>query len=49
MGQLCTSVLIDAVWPTPTGPGLVQELAMVTIALLSVVVAAVPWRRWRAR
>lgn len=49
VGQLCTSVLIDAAWPTPTGPGLVQELAMVTIALLSVVVAAVPWRRWRAR
>lgn len=49
VGQLCTSVLIDAAWPTPTGPGLVQELAMVTIALLSVVVAAVPWRRWRVR
>ncbi|WP_127819104.1 DMT family transporter [Microbacterium sp. CPCC 204701] len=49
VGQLCASVLIDAVWPTPTGPGLVQELAMVTIALLSVVVAAVPWRRRRAR
>lgn len=49
VGQLCTSVAIDALWPTPTGPGLVQELAMVTIALLSVAVAAVPWRRWRLR
>nr|WP_228484753.1 DMT family transporter [Microbacterium cremeum] len=49
VGQLCTSVLIDAVWPTPTGPGLAQELAMVTVALVSVVVAAVPWRRWRSR
>lgn len=49
VGQLCTSVVIDALWPTSTGPGLAQEFAMVTIALLSVVVAAVPWRRWLAR
>ncbi len=49
VGQLLTSILIDGVWPTPSGPGLAQETAMVTIALLSVVVAAVPWHRRRAR
>ena len=49
VGQLITSILIDGLWPTPSGPGLGQEIAMVAIALLSVVVAAVPWRRRRVR
>ncbi|MDY0910837.1 DMT family transporter [Microbacterium sp. CFBP9034] len=48
VGQLLMSVVLDALWPAPASPGVVQELAMVTVALLSVVVAAVPWRR-RAR
>lgn len=43
VGQLLTSVAIDALWPAPAGPGLAQELAMVALALASVVVAAVPW------
>jgi bacterial/archaeal transporter family-2 protein len=41
--------VLDVVWPAPAGPGVVQELAMVAVALASVVVAAVPWRRWRTR
>lgn len=46
-GQLVMSVVLDALWPAPASPGLVQELAMVVLALSSVVVAAVPWRRRR--
>ncbi len=45
VGQLGTSFALDALWPAPASPGLVQELAMVLVALLSVVVATVPWRR----
>jgi transporter family-2 protein len=47
VGQLVTSLILDLAWPAPAGPGLVQELAMVSVALASVVVAAVPWRRRR--
>lgn len=47
VGQLVTSLVLDVVWPAPAGPGLMQALAMVVVALVSVVVAAVPWRRWR--
>jgi transporter family-2 protein len=47
VGQLGTSFLLDALWPAPASPGLAQELAMVLVALLSVVVATVPWRRLR--
>ncbi len=47
VGQLGTSFALDAIWPAPASPGLVQELAMVLVALLSVVVATVPWRRLR--
>ena len=47
VGQLVTSVALDAVWPALGSPGLVQEAAMVAVALLSVVVAAAPWRRRR--
>lgn len=49
VGQLTTSVVLDAVWPAPGSPGLAQEAAMVTLALLSVTVAVVPWRRRRRR
>lgn len=45
VGQLLMSVVLDVMWPAPASPGLVQELAMVAVALASVVVAAVPWRR----
>jgi transporter family-2 protein len=48
VGQLLTSFAIDALWPAPASPGVVQELAMVLVALLSVVVATVPWRRLRS-
>ncbi|WP_137846083.1 DMT family transporter [Microbacterium sp. 2FI] len=48
VGQLLTSVALDALWPAPAGPGLAQEATMVAVALASVFVAAVPWRRRRA-
>ncbi|GAB3602581.1 DMT family transporter [Microbacterium aureliae] len=41
-GQLLTSFLLDAAWPSPAGPGLLQGAAMVGVALVSVVVAATP-------
>ncbi|MEZ3161651.1 DMT family transporter [Microbacterium sp. BWT-B31] len=44
-GQLVTSVVLDAVWPRAGAAGILQEVLMVTVALLSVVVATVPWRR----
>ncbi len=47
VGQLGTSFALDALWPAPASPGFVQELAMVLVALLSVIVATVPWRRLR--
>ena len=43
------SVVLDALWPAPASPGIVQELAMVVVALASVVVAAMPWRSLRRR
>lgn len=46
-GQLLSSFAIDAVWPAPSGPGPAQAITMVIVALLSVVVATVPWRRLR--
>ncbi|HEY9306694.1 MAG TPA: DMT family transporter, partial [Microbacterium sp.] len=45
VGQVVTSVLIDAIWPAAGGPGFGASLLMSTLAILSVVVAAVPWRR----
>ena len=47
VGQLGMSFALDALWPAPASPGLAQEIAMVLVALLSVVVATVPWRRLR--
>ncbi|MFB8145421.1 DMT family transporter [Microbacterium sp. NPDC056003] len=47
VGQLVTSFVLDMAWPAPASPGPVQQLAMVVVALASVVVAAVPWRRRR--
>lgn len=47
VGQLGASIALDALWPAPASPGLAQELAMVLVALLSIFVATVPWRRLR--
>lgn len=46
LGQLLTSVVIDLIWPAAAGPALWQVIAMVTVAVASVLVA-VPrlWRR----
>jgi transporter family-2 protein len=49
VGQLLTSLVLDLAWPTPATPAFAQELAMVAVALASVVVVAVPWGRWRRR
>ncbi|WP_426320858.1 DMT family transporter [Microbacterium sp. E-13] len=49
VGQVVTSVLIDAVWPTSAAPSLGSSLLMSTLAILSVVVAAVPWGRMPRR
>ncbi|MFK4759917.1 DMT family transporter [Microbacterium sp. ZW T5_45] len=46
LGQLTTSVVIDLLWPTDSGPALWQIVVMVAIAVLSVVVA-LPRRRRR--
>jgi transporter family-2 protein len=44
LGQLVTSVVIDLIWPATAGPTLWQLIAMVVVAVASVVVA-VPRRR----
>lgn len=46
-GQLLTALVIDVAWPASAGPGWIVELVTVMVALASVVVAAVPWRRRR--
>ncbi|WP_438352288.1 DMT family transporter [Microbacterium sp. CJ88] len=45
VGQLTASVVLDALWPALSGPGLGVELATVAIALSAVIVATVRWRR----
>lgn len=40
IGQLVAALAIDLVWPAPAAPGWIVELVTVTIAVLSVVVAA---------
>lgn len=49
VGQLATSVLIDAFWPAVGNPDPLQAVAMITLALLSVIVVSLPWRRMRRR
>lgn len=49
VGQLLTSIALDALWPAPGAPELWQSVAMIGLALASVVVAAAPWRARRAR
>ena len=46
LGQLTSSVVIDLLWPAVSGPAPWQLIAMVVVAVASVVVA-VPWRRRR--
>ncbi len=46
LGQLVTSVIIDLLWPASAGPALWQLLAMIGVAVASVI-AALPWRRRR--
>lgn len=46
LGQLAASVVIDVVWPTTAGPATWQIVAMVVVAVASVVVA-LPRRRRR--
>jgi len=49
VGQVLTSMLLDLAWPTPASPGCGQQAVIAVIALASVIVAAVPWRRVTAR
>ncbi len=46
LGQLVTSVVIDLIWPPAAGPALWQVVAMVVVAVASVIVA-LPRRRRR--
>ncbi|MFT4219824.1 MAG: DMT family transporter [Microbacterium sp.] len=46
-GQLIASVVLDALWPAASSPGLVFELVVVAVALSSVAVALAPSRRRR--
>jgi transporter family-2 protein len=46
-GQLLAAFAIDLLWPAAAGPGWLVELVTVIVALGSVIVAAVPWRRLR--
>ncbi|MDZ8171941.1 DMT family transporter [Microbacterium xanthum] len=46
VGQLTTSVALDALWPTPASPSLPLGLAVSAVALVGAAVAVVPrWRR----
>ncbi|GAB3601292.1 DMT family transporter [Microbacterium tumbae] len=45
LGQLVTAVVIDTIWPTEAGPATWQLVAMVSVAMASVLVALVRRRR----
>jgi transporter family-2 protein len=47
VGQLAAALVLDALWPAAASPALPVQLTMVGVALLSVIVATVPWRRRR--
>ncbi|WP_296194166.1 DMT family transporter [uncultured Microbacterium sp.] len=47
VGLLSTSVVLDALWPAPSGPSLVAALVAAALALVGAVIAAVPWGRAR--
>lgn len=45
VGQILASVLLDVIWPASSALAPVQATIMVTVALVSVVVATLPWRK----
>jgi transporter family-2 protein len=45
LGQLVTAVIIDALWPAEAGPALWQTIAMVAVAVMSVLAAVIRPRR----
>ena len=45
LGQLVTAVIIDTIWPAEAGPALWQTVAMVAVAVASVLVAVIRPRR----
>lgn len=47
VGLLSTSVLLDALWPAPAAPSTPVALLASAVAIVGVIVAAVPWRRRR--
>ena len=47
VGQLLGSVILDALWPAQSSPGLVREIVVVSVASAAVIVVAVPWRHLR--
>lgn len=47
LGQLVTAVIIDIIWPTDVGPAAWQVVAMVAVAVASVLVALIRPRRRR--
>jgi transporter family-2 protein len=47
VGLLLTSVVIDAIWPAPSGPPLALALSAVGLALVGVVIAVAPRGRHR--
>ncbi len=49
VGQLGTSVIIDALFPASNPPAWWQSTMMVTLALAAVITATVPWKRLRRR
>lgn len=46
VGQLLAALALDALWPAAASPGWIVEVLMVSVALVSVVVATSPWN-WR--
>jgi transporter family-2 protein len=47
VGLLTTSVVLDALWPAPAAPSTPVAMLAAAVAIVGVVVAAVPWRRRR--
>ncbi|MCJ1708747.1 DMT family transporter [Microbacterium sp. VKM Ac-2923] len=47
VGLLTTSVLLDALWPAPAAPSTSVAILAAAVAIVGVVVAAVPWGRRR--
>lgn len=47
VGQLIAALVVDSLWPAPASPGLAHELLIAGIALASVLIVVLPWRRGR--